>query len=68
MEDGHTDALYDPEFHGGRKNPDGEVLEWLITSANTKSKSGYWKALPFFCGDITPRRLRVSGGVGWVSS
>ncbi|KAF9459107.1 glyoxalase-like domain-containing protein [Collybia nuda] len=56
---GYTNPLYDPEFHGGRKNPDGETLEWLITSANTKSGSEYWKMLPFFCGDITPRRLRV---------
>ncbi|KAJ7184483.1 glyoxalase-like domain-containing protein [Mycena filopes] len=46
--------LYLGEIPGGRTRPDGEVLEWVIT-APAKSKS----ILPFFCGDVTDRRLRV---------
>ncbi|KAF5388928.1 hypothetical protein D9757_005029 [Collybiopsis confluens] len=49
--------LYEPEFHGGRRNPSGQVLQWLITSAAAKDRIG---VLPFYCGDITPRELRAS--------
>ncbi|KIK60215.1 hypothetical protein GYMLUDRAFT_85528 [Collybiopsis luxurians FD-317 M1] len=48
--------LYEPEFHGGRKNPDGQVLEWLITSAVEADRIG---VLPFYRGDIISRKLRV---------
>ncbi|KAK7037561.1 hypothetical protein VNI00_011053 [Paramarasmius palmivorus] len=52
--DGHDD-LYAPEQSGGRTRPDGNVLKWLIT-APPAEKTGI---LPFFCGDITNRSLRV---------
>jgi len=41
---------------GGRTREDGEVLEWLISAPRTADGRG---VLPFFCGDLTPRGLRV---------
>ncbi|KAJ7700893.1 glyoxalase-like domain-containing protein [Mycena rosella] len=46
--------LYVDEVPGGRTRPDGEVLKWVI-SAPAKKDS----ILPFFCGDVTDRQLRV---------
>ncbi|KAJ6546839.1 glyoxalase-like domain-containing protein [Mycena capillaripes] len=46
--------LYLDEVPGGRTRPDGEVLKWVI-SAPAKPNS----ILPFFCGDVTDRGLRV---------
>lgn len=40
---------------GGRLRPDGQRLEWRTARAATSD-------LPFFCGDVTPRRLRVPEG------
>jgi catechol 2,3-dioxygenase-like lactoylglutathione lyase family enzyme len=40
---------------GGRVRPDGERLEWQTARAPTSD-------LPFLCGDITPRSLRVPEG------
>lgn len=43
---------------GGRKRPDGEELHWLSAS--------FWQAgreLPFLIQDLTPRELRVPGGI-----
>lgn len=40
---------------GGRLRPDGEKLEWK-TARSPKSD------VPFFCGDVTPRSLRVQEG------
>jgi hypothetical protein len=53
-EDG-SGVEYLPEKKGGRERPDGKVLEWVISSP----KSGL-EGVPFFCGDITPRKWRVS--------
>ncbi|KAJ7778710.1 glyoxalase-like domain-containing protein [Mycena maculata] len=47
-------ALYLEETPGGRTRPDGEILQWVISSPS-KANS----ILPFFCGDVTDRRLRV---------
>lgn len=47
--------LYDGPIAGGRLRPDGERLEWQIG----KPKSA---DLPFLCGDVTPRHLRVAEG------
>ena len=44
----------DPEF-GGRNRPDGERLEWR-TARSPKPD------VPFLCGDVTPRGLRVPEG------
>lgn len=40
---------------GGRLRPDGQRLEWQTARAATSD-------LPFLCGDITPRALRVPAG------
>jgi hypothetical protein len=40
---------------GGRLRPDGERLEWRTARAATSD-------LPFLCGDVTPRHLRVPQG------
>lgn len=40
---------------GGRLRPDGERLQWQTGRPNTHD-------LPFLCGDITPRKLRVPEG------
>jgi catechol 2,3-dioxygenase-like lactoylglutathione lyase family enzyme len=42
-------------FEGGRMRPDGERLRWKTAMATTED-------LPFLCGDVTPRSLRVAGG------
>ncbi|KAJ7272294.1 glyoxalase-like domain-containing protein [Mycena rebaudengoi] len=46
--------LYLEETPGGRTRPDGETLRWIITTP-VKATS----ILPFFCGDVTDRHLRV---------
>ncbi|KAJ7272889.1 glyoxalase-like domain-containing protein [Mycena rebaudengoi] len=46
--------LYLEETSGGRTRPDGEILKWIITTP-VKATS----ILPFFCGDVTDRHLRV---------
>ncbi|CAK5281026.1 unnamed protein product [Mycena citricolor] len=48
------EKLYVDEVPGGRTRPDGQVLEWVISSAAKKAS-----LLPFFCGDVTDRALRV---------
>lgn len=40
---------------GGRLRPDGTRLEWQIATPPGHD-------LPFLCGDVTPRELRVPGG------
>jgi hypothetical protein len=40
---------------GGRLRPDGQRLEWRTARAATSD-------LPFLCGDVTPRHLRVPEG------
>ncbi|CAK5279206.1 unnamed protein product [Mycena citricolor] len=49
------EKLYVDEVPGGRTRPDGQVLKWVISSAAKKAS-----LLPFFCGDVTDRALRVS--------
>ena len=40
---------------GGRTRPDGERVAWKVARPAQAD-------LPFFCGDVTPRRLRVQDG------
>lgn len=47
-------AFYEAEENGGRKRTDGKVVRWLISTPQENKGT-----LPFFCGDITPRDLRV---------
>jgi len=54
-----SDTRYESEFSGGRTRPDGVELKWeLTTPTHWEEKKGASR-LPFFCGDITPRELRV---------
>lgn len=46
---------YQGPFDGGRTRLDGEVLRWQIGTPPTPD-------LPFLCGDVTPRALRVREG------
>ena len=46
---------YEAEQDGGRTRPDGKVLKWLISAPQVEKRG----VLPFFCGDVTPRSLRV---------
>lgn len=46
---------YQPIEDGGRLRPDGVELRWQIAHPATPD-------LPFLCGDITPRTLRVPEG------
>ena len=56
-EDEGSGVRYEKSVPGGRTRPDGEVLKWKITAPNA-SRHGRG-LLPFFCGDVTERRLRV---------
>jgi catechol 2,3-dioxygenase-like lactoylglutathione lyase family enzyme len=45
----------DGPIAGGRMRPDGARLDWQIVRPKTND-------LPFWCGDVTPRTLRVPEG------
>ncbi|KAF9533644.1 glyoxalase-like domain-containing protein [Crepidotus variabilis] len=51
--------LYTDEKLGGRTRMDGEILKWLISYPKNGSFSDENNLLPFFCGDVTARALRV---------
>ena len=55
-----SDVVYLPEVSGGRVRPDGQVLKWVISAPEEERSEGEVGVLPFFCGDVTPRGLRVS--------
>lgn len=46
---------YQGPINGGRQRLDGEVLRWQIGTPPSAD-------LPFLCGDVTPRSLRVRDG------
>ncbi|KAI0823894.1 glyoxalase-like domain-containing protein [Trametes gibbosa] len=51
---------YAEEVRGGRTQEDGRVLEWLISAPlPVEGQTGVRGQLPFFCGDLTPRKWRV---------
>lgn len=52
---GQRGLVYDGPVPGGRLRPDGERLEWQLGKPRSAD-------LPFLCGDVTPRRLRVAEG------
>ena len=52
---GERGLAYDGPIDGGRLRPDGERLRWQLGTPPTRD-------LPFLCGDITPRGLRVREG------
>ncbi len=45
-------------YPGGRNRPDGVRLEWQTARPASPE-------LPFLCGDVTPRELRVPGPNAW---
>lgn len=45
-------------YAGGRNRPDGVRLEWQTARPANRE-------LPFLCGDVTPRELRVPGSATW---
>lgn len=47
--------LYEGPIDGGRVRPDGTRLKWQIATPPSPD-------LPFLCGDVTPRSLRVRDG------
>lgn len=51
-----AEPIYEAEVPGGRTRPDGVRLDWAITPGRERDLYGI---LPFFCGDITDRALRV---------
>lgn len=55
------DLAYEGPFPGGRLRPDGQAISWQIGMPPNH-------ALPFLCGDITPRQLRVPFGYAWQHS
>ncbi|KAL4076821.1 hypothetical protein V8B97DRAFT_2022091 [Scleroderma yunnanense] len=59
----HTDesgTRYDTGVSGGRVRTDGKVVEWVVTPPSLESEGYVGRGtLPFFCGDVTPRELRV---------
>lgn len=46
---------YQGPFDGGRLRPDGQRVDWQTGTPRSRD-------LPFLCGDITPRSLRVREG------
>ncbi|KAF8162765.1 glyoxalase-like domain-containing protein [Crassisporium funariophilum] len=48
-------VVYGLEQDGGRQRQDGEILKWLISAPEPQQRG----ILPFFCGDVTSRQLRV---------
>lgn len=50
---------YQGPFPGGRQRPDGQQIKWQTGQPTTPD-------LPFLCGDVTPRSLRVPSGPAWV--
>lgn len=52
---GKRGVAYEGPLDGGRLRPDGESLVWQTGRAPSND-------LPFLCGDITPRALRVPEG------
>ncbi|KAI0261736.1 glyoxalase-like domain-containing protein [Gloeopeniophorella convolvens] len=55
----HSGTHYAHETAGGRTRPDGVVLKWELTTPTRWAERVGGTRLPFFCGDVTPRELRV---------
>ncbi|KAI1398174.1 glyoxalase-like domain-containing protein [Hypoxylon fuscum] len=65
VRDKHAGIVYADLVRGGRTRPDGEVIKWgvafLKREEGSDADAGPVEAgtVPFWCLDVTPRRLRV---------
>lgn len=55
-----SSTRYAAEIAGGRVRPDGVEIQWEITPPARWTEKEGGTRLPFFCGDVTPRDLRVT--------
>lgn len=60
LEEEGLDVRYAKEVSGGRTRGDGVALEWVLTTPQKWAQKEGGTKLPFFCGDVTDRSLRVS--------
>jgi hypothetical protein len=60
LNDAGSTTRYAAEVAGGRARPDGVEVEWEITPPARWAEKEGGTRLPFFCGDVTPRDLRVN--------
>jgi hypothetical protein len=63
LEAAGSDTRYEPEVPGGRMRPDSVEVKWEITTPTRWEEKKGTSRLPFFCGDVTPRELRVRAPV-----
>ncbi|KAI9507130.1 glyoxalase-like domain-containing protein [Russula earlei] len=59
LRDEGSNTRYAPEVAGGRRRLDGREVQWEITPPARWAEKEGGTRLPFFCGDVTPRELRV---------
>lgn len=55
-----SSTRYEAEVAGGRWRLDGLEIKWEVTPPAMMGEKVGGTRLPFFCGDLTPRELRVS--------
>ncbi|KAI4524927.1 hypothetical protein K525DRAFT_291365 [Schizophyllum commune Loenen D] len=58
------EPIYKAEVPGGRLRPDGVRLDWVITAGEEEGVLGL---IPFFCGDVTERGLRVPSSANEIT-
>ena len=54
-----SSTRYEGDVAGGRRRSDGIEIRWKVTPPAKWSEKDGGTRLPFFCGDLTPRELRV---------
>lgn len=59
---------YDALRAGGRRRMDGAQLSWKTTRPRALDGQPSWLDVPFFCHDVSPRRLRVPCDDGSITT
>ncbi|KAH9955061.1 hypothetical protein BC827DRAFT_1238799 [Russula dissimulans] len=59
LKEGSRYTWYVPEVANGHRQTDGRKIRWEITPPVLWVEKEGWTRLPFFCGDVKPRELRV---------
>jgi Glyoxalase-like domain len=59
LRDVGSSTRYEAEVAGGRRRLDGVEIKWKLTPPAMLGEKVGGTRLPFFCGDLTPRELRV---------